>query len=161
MDYARLFAYSTGVMFISLGAAIFIESIVPLLTGIEFYGQFILWAAVLILYFNLTFNVVKRFIRKEIENTHASDILAFIIFLIPLIYFVLRINFAETDSSIDDQTFQLISFLAMGVILGWRFGKKAGLRLQADYLGKLSEMIENQENSPEDLQRPHDSLNKN
>ncbi len=161
MDYARLFAYSTGVMFISLGAAVFIESIIPLITGVEVYGQFLLWAIVVIVYFNLSYTIVKRFMRKEMGITPATIILASIIFFIPLIYLVLRLNFADSGGILEDQTIPLITFIAVSVYIGWRFGKKTGLKLQSEYMAKITEMIEQQENLPDDLQRPHDSINKN
>ncbi len=155
MDYARLFAYATGSVFISFGAVLFTYKFIPFAMGYGWPGGLALLAGYGIIYFNLIFVITKRFIRKELTESRASLILMLITTLPPLIF--LAVN--QLREPLTGLVYVLAGVI-LGVAAGYHFGVKSGRRLQNVYLQKLKQLLE-QQGLPDELQRPHDKLNKN
>jgi uncharacterized membrane protein YoaK (UPF0700 family) len=155
MDYARLFAYATGSVFISFGAVLFTYNLMPFAMGYGWPGGIALLLGYGIIYFNLIFVITKRFIRRELTESKASLILMLITALPPMVFLVLN----QLREPMPGLAYVLLGVI-LGVAVGYHFGVRSGRRLQNEYLQKLKQLLD-EKGLPEELQRPHDKLNKN
>jgi len=135
-DKARLFAYSTWGLMISLGALLFTQ---------HFFNYMAESPAVLILvlagtgaiYFNLTFAAVKRFIRKVPEPTNSHIFLALLI-AAPPAFWIAVITEPFTIYSLF-----LLLILALSAGAGTVYGNRAGIKARYEYIQKLKEYRKN------------------
>lgn len=136
-DKARFFAYSTWVIMISLAIMIFSDQFLHLVSEPGWRGLIILFCFGLI-YMNLTFNAVKRFIRKVPAPTQAHYALGAIIFLPPVVWiFFIREVITSSD-------LLLIGVLAISCGLGVYFGNRSGIRARYEYIQKLKKLKKEQ-----------------
>jgi drug/metabolite transporter (DMT)-like permease len=131
-DKARFFAYSTWVIMISLAIIIFSDQFLYLVSQPSWLGLVVLLGFGLI-YMNLAYNAVKRFIRKVPAPTKAHFALGGLIFLPPLCW-ILFIR--ETITSSEPL---LLTVLAVACALGTFYGNRAGIRARYEYIQKLKE----------------------
>lgn len=129
---ARFFAYSTWVIMISLGIVIFTHQF------FQFMGESLIIALFIttgfgLLYFNLTFAAVKRFIKKVPAPTNLHILLGFLIFTPPAGWIII-VNSAFTQSEI-----LLMLFLVSGILAGTVYGNRAGIKARYEYIQKLKE----------------------
>lgn len=137
-DKARFFAYSTWVIMISLAIMIFSDQFLHLVSEPGWMGLFILVCFGLI-YLNLTFNAVKRYIRKVPAPTQAHYALGGIIFL-PPVFWMLFVR--QTITSIE---LLLIAVLAISCGLGVFYGNRSGIRARYEYIQKLKKYQKQQD----------------
>lgn len=131
-DKARLFAYSTWVIMISLAIMIFSDQFLHLISEPGWRGLIILFCFGLI-YMNLTYNAVKRYIRKVPAPTQAHFVLGALIFFPPVVWMLF---IRETISSSE---LLLIGVLALSCGLGVFFGNRSGIRARYEYVQKVKE----------------------
>ena len=155
MDYPRLFAYATGSIFISFGAVLFTYNVMPFVMGYGWAGGLVLLIGYGIIYFNLNYLITKRFIRKELTESRGSFYLMLITALPPLIFLILN----QLREPMPGLAYVLMGVI-LGVAIGYRYGVRFGRKLQNEYLQKLKQILDEQ-GLPDELQRPHDKLNKN
>lgn len=137
-DKARFFAYSTWVIMISLAIMIFSDQFLHLVSEPGWRGLLVLFCFGLI-YMNLTYNAVKRFIRKVPAPTQAHYALGSLIFLPPVVWiFIVR-------NTITSSELLLIGVLALSCGLGIFYGNRSGIRARYEYIQKLKEYQEHQE----------------
>lgn len=137
-DKARLFAYSTWVIMISLAIMIFSDQFLHLISEPGWSGLFILFCFGLI-YMNLTFNAIKRYIRKVPAPTQAHYLLGGLIFLPPIVWmFFVR-------QTITSNELLLIGVLALSCGLGIFYGNRSGIRARYEYIQKIKEYQKQQE----------------
>jgi len=123
---ARLFAYTTWVVMISLAIIIFTN---PFLTYVSDPG----WIGLLallgfgFLYLNFSYLAIKRYVRKVPVETRLHFLLATIIFLPPAIW----ITFFTED--IENSVFILLFVLVFACFLGAVYGYRSGKRQQYKY----------------------------
>lgn len=131
-QFARLFAYATWGLMISLGAILFTHLLFP-------YMHDSLTVLVLVLvgtgviYFNLIFTVIKRYIRKVPAPTNSHYILA-ILMIIPPLFWILVINESIT-------LYDLLVLLVLGLsaAAGILYGNRAGIKARYEFVQKLKE----------------------
>lgn len=129
-DTARLFAYSTWGLMISLGIIIFThpffqfmnESMFTLI-GIPLAFGF--------LYFNLIHVVIKRFVRKVVNPTNFHMLLALLIFLPPFLWIIIM------NKPYGTEDFLLIAVLLAAVAAATSMGNKAGIKARYEYIQLL------------------------
>lgn len=136
-DKARFFAYSTWVIMISLAIMIFSDQFLHLVSQPGWLGLVVLLCFGLI-YMNLAYNAIKRFIRKVPAPTQAHYALGVLIFLPPLCW-VLFVRESITSSEM-----LLLAVLVLACGLGVFYGNRAGIRARYEYIQKLKEYQKNQ-----------------
>lgn len=137
-DKARFFAYSTWVIMISLAIIIFSDPFLYLVSQPGWQGLVFLLCFGLI-YLNLAYNAVKRFIKKVPAPTQAHYALGFLIFLPPLCWILF------VRESITSNELLLLAVLAITCGLGTFYGNRAGIRARYEYIQKLKEYQKKQE----------------
>lgn len=65
------------------------------------------------------------------------------------------------DVGLDDTITVYLLTIVVACALGGYFGHRAGLKAQAVFQQNLKNYINQDQNLPDDLKRPHDNLNKN
>lgn len=131
-DGARFFAYATWTVMIAL--AIILAGN-PFLIYVADPGWIGLVALLVfgLLYLNLSYAAIKRYIRKVPEPTNKHYLLALLIFLPPAIWIYL-ISESATGSQLI-----LIVILAFSCWLGAFYGNRAGIRARYEYIQKIKE----------------------
>lgn len=137
-DKARFFAYSTWVIMISLAIIIFSDQFLYLVSEPGWLGLVVLLCFGLI-YLNLAYNAIKRFIRKVPAPTQAHYALGFFIFLPPFCWIMF------VRETITTNEFLLLTVLALACGLGTFYGNRAGIRARYEYIQKLKEYQKKQE----------------
>lgn len=127
---ARLFAYTTWVLMISLAVIVFTSNFLIYVTDPDWIGLIALLAFGFI-YLNFTFLAVKRYIRKTLQETFIHYLLAFLIFLPPVVWAIFISEEIEGARVI----FTLVIAFSCG--LGAYYGHRSGKRQQKLYLEKL------------------------
>lgn len=137
-DGARFFAFATWTIMISL--AIILAGN-PFLVYVSDPGWIGLVALLVfgLLYLNLSYAVIKRYIRKIPEPTNKHYLLALLIFLPPAIWIYL-ISESATGSQLI-----LIVILAFSTWLGAFYGNRAGIRARHEYIQKIKAMQNKQQ----------------
>ena len=137
-DKARFFAYSTWVIMISLAIMIFSDQFLHLVSQPGWTGLIVLFCFGLI-YMNLTFNAVKRYIRKVPAPTRAHYALGGLIFLPPVVW-MFFVRHTITSSEL-----LLMGVLALSCGLGIFYGNRSGIRARYEYIQKLKEYQQKKE----------------
>lgn len=131
-DTARLFAYTTWVLMISLGMIVFTNTFLPYVLDPDWIGL----AALLgygFLYLNFTYLAVKRYIRKVYTETRHHYLIAGLIFLPPAGWiFLVRDDVVESSPLI-------ILIIAIACLIGAIYGRRTGRREQAAFLKRQQE----------------------
>lgn len=130
-DKARFFAYSTWTILISFAIIIFTNQFLHTVSEPGWLGLVILLGFGL-LYLNLAFTAVKRFIRKVPAPTNLHYVLGFIIFLPPTCWILF------VQGSISSELL-LIAVLVLACGLGAYYGNRAGIKARYEYIQKLKE----------------------
>lgn len=138
LDGARFFAYSTWAILLSLAIMIFSYQFLHLtestLTALLIWG--VVFGA---LYFNITYSVIKRYIKKVPAPTKSYIALAVLIFIPPALWMILVGDFiAERDLVI-------LLFLVAGVYLGMNIGHTKGIKVRYEYIQQIKQHREKQQ----------------
>lgn len=128
-DGARLFAYTTWVIMISLAIIVFTNSFLVYVTYPEWQGLVALLAFGLI-YLNFSYLASKRFVRKVIGETYSHFVIALLIFLPPA-FWAIYIN-----EELEGSRFIFTLIIAFSCGLGAYYGHRGGRREQRNYLEK-------------------------
>jgi len=138
-DGARLFAYITWVVMISLAIIVFSN---PFLTYIEDPGWIGLAALLAfgLIYLNFSYFVSKRFIRKVIGETYLHFVLALLIYLPPALWTSLMSDHTAGSSQV-----LLLAVLAFSALLGAIYGYRAGRREQAEHIERIRQRQQGRE----------------
>ncbi|RNC83431.1 MAG: hypothetical protein ED557_11875 [Balneola sp.] len=151
----RFSFYLSGVFLLSAAFTIFTSELLFLVTDPSLKGTAFLIGFGLV-YMNIVFVTSRRFMRRLDGPTPAPYIIAVMVAILPVIWIFIY------DSPLDVQqrvVFAVVMVLACGS--GAYFGHNAGLKAQVVFQQKLEEYLRNTGRLPDDLQRPHDNLNKN
>ena len=126
-DGARFFAFSTWTVMISL--AIILAGN-PFLVYVADPGWIGLVALLVfgLLYLNLSYAAIKRYIRKVPEPTNKHYLLALLIFLPPAIWIYL-----VSESATGSQLILIVT-LAFSCWLGAFYGNRAGIKARHEYI---------------------------
>ncbi|MGF1669288.1 MAG: hypothetical protein ACFCU6_02480 [Balneolaceae bacterium] len=127
---ARLFAYVTWVLMISLGIIVFANPLLVFITDPGWVGLVALLAFGFV-YLNLSYGSIRRFISKVPEPTNLHYVLAFLIFLPPG-FWIIYVN-----DNLDNSRFITIVILAFSTILGAIYGNKSGIKTRNRYIQKV------------------------
>lgn len=128
-DGARLFAYTTWVIMISLAIIVFTNSFLVYVTYPDWQGLVALLAYGFI-YLNFSYIVSKRFIRKVVGETRSHYLIALLILIPPAIW----ASFISEE--IEGSRFIFTLIIAFSCGLGAFYGHRAGRREQQNYLEK-------------------------
>ncbi|MDZ7695276.1 MAG: hypothetical protein U5K69_29870 [Balneolaceae bacterium] len=101
---------------------------------------------------NMSYGMNRRYTKKLKHPSWISYLMATLLVLPTLVWIYTK----ETALAEAHMVFTLTNIFA--VYLGAYYGIKSGVKRRAGYLEKLRET---EEDLPDDLQRPHDKLNKN
>lgn len=153
IDIPRFIAYASGLLVVALAAILFTNSFIIYVNEDGLIGTLALFGFGLV-YMNLVFAISRRFIRKLTEPTNIQYYFAAIAFLPPAVW----VNIYDTGLA--EGVYIFLITLAFGCVVGGYFGNRSGLKQQVIFQQKLKEALE-QHSTPEELQRPHDNLNKN
>lgn len=123
---ARLFAYTTWVLMISLAIIIFTDSFLIYVNDPGWAGLVALLAYGFI-YLNFSYFSIKRFVRKVSEDTMLHFILAFLIYLPPALW----VAFISDNS--EGIRFIMLIVLAFSALLGAIYGYRAAKRDQKEH----------------------------
>ncbi|MDZ7717992.1 MAG: hypothetical protein U5K72_04115 [Balneolaceae bacterium] len=137
-DKARFFAYTTWVVMISLAIIIFSDQFLYLVSEPGWLGLVVLLGFGLI-YMNLAYNAVKRFIRKVPAPTQAHYALGGFIFLPPA-FWILFVSASTLTNKI-----LLLVVLALACGLGTFYGNRTGIKARYEYIQKLKKYQKQQE----------------
>lgn len=137
-DKARLFAYSTWAIMISLAIILFTNRFLTFVAQPGWKGLAILLAFGFV-YMNLAYAVVKRYIRKVPAPTQSHYILGILVFLPPACWIVISAAAITTDEIL------IVVVLALACGLGIYYGNRAGIRARYEYIQKLKEYQKKQE----------------
>ena len=130
-DGARLFAYTTWVVMISLAIIIFSNPFLVYIDDPGWVGLAALLALGLI-YLNFSFYVSRRYIRKVLGETVIHFVLALLIYLPPALWIFLISEETEGSTRI-----LLLVVLAFSALLGAVYGYRSGKRQQAEHFDRL------------------------
>jgi hypothetical protein len=122
---ARLFAYTTWVLMISLAIIIFTDSFLVYVNDPGWVGLAALLAYGFI-YLNFSYLSIKRFVRKVSDDTMLHFVLAFLIYLPPAVW----VAFVSENS--EGITFIMLIVLAFSTLLGALYGYRAAKRDQME-----------------------------
>lgn len=151
----RLLFYFSGILLLSsaftlLSSEFMVKMNDPGIVGILFllgYG---------LVYMNLTFISARRFLRRLDGSSYIPYVFAALIALPPLVWIHVY------DTGLYGSSFWLfIVVILFGTALGAWFGHSAGLKAQAEFKESMRKYFEEQGKVPDDLKRPHDTINKN
>lgn len=131
-DFARLFAYSTWGVMISLGAILFTHHFFIYMEESVTVTLLIL-AGMGLIYFNLTFAAIKRYIRKVPSPTNSHLLLALLIAL-PPVGWILIVH----DTLLIHDLLLLLVLLTVSAT-GALYGNRAGIKARYEYIQKLKE----------------------
>lgn len=129
---ARLFAYATWVVMISLGIILAANPFLDYVANPGWIGL----AALLgigFIYLNLSYASIKRYITKVPEPTNRHYLLAGIIFVPPAVWVFLISENAGGSELI------LTLIIAFSCGLGAYYGNRAGIRARYEYVQKIKE----------------------
>ncbi|GEM_PF-422348 len=131
-DGARFFAYTTWAIMISLAIIIATHFFLDYISEPGWVGTAVLLAFGFV-YMNITYVVIRRYIRKVPAPTNRHILLAVIIFLPPFIW-----TFASVEElSTTDVLIWVV--LALGCGLGALYGNRAGIKARYEYIQALKE----------------------
>ncbi|MFH5832623.1 hypothetical protein ACG2F4_07090 [Halalkalibaculum sp. DA3122] len=150
-SWYRTFAYVTASLVFGLLFIIFTNSFLTYVNYPGWTGYVTLLAYGLV-FVNLSYGMSRRYNKKLKFPSTTSYVMATLLVLPTLVWIYTK----ETALAESRMVFTLTAIFA--VYLGAYYGTKAGMKRREDYLRKLRE---EGEQLPEDLQRPHDDLNKN
>lgn len=136
-DKARLFAYSTWAIMISLAIILFTNRFLTFVAQPGWEGLVVLLVFGFV-YMNLVFTVVKRYIRKVPAPTQLHNLLGVLVFLPPACWIVISATAISTDEIL------ILAVLVLACGLGIYFGNRAGIRARYEYIQKLKEYQEKQ-----------------
>ena len=131
-DTARMFAYSTWGLMISLGIVIFTHPFFQFINE-SFFTLIFIPLAFAFLYFNLIHVAVKRFIRKVVAPTNLHILLALLIFLPPFAWIIIM------NKPYGTEDFLLIIVLLTAIVAGTILGNRAGIKARYEYIQMLKE----------------------
>lgn len=131
-DGARFFAYSTWVIMISLAIIIFTNRFLVFASDPGWAGLVTLLAFGFV-YLNLTYAVVKRYIRKVPAPTQLHYVLALLTYLPPAVWII------AVSQQVEGSKFILLAVLAVACILGAVYGNRSGIKARYEYIQKLKE----------------------
>lgn len=131
-DKARFFAYSTWAIMISLAIILFTNRFLTFVAQPGWIGLAILLVFGFV-YMNLTYAVVKRYIRKVPAPTQLHYLLGFLVFLPPAGWILISATAITTDEIL------IVVVLALACGLGIYYGNRAGIRARYEYIQKLKE----------------------
>jgi len=132
-DGARLFAYTTWVIMISLAIIVFTNTFLVYVLDPGWIGLATLLGFGF-LYLNFTYLAVKRYVRRVLGEGRLHWILALLILLPPAGWIlILRDDVVESSPLI-------LLVLAIACIMGTVYGKRAGKRDQQKHLERLQQM---------------------
>ena len=137
-DKARFFAYATWTIMISLAVIIFTNRFLDFVSQPGWFGLVVLLAFGLI-YMNITYAAVKRYIRKVPAPTQLHYLLGFLIFLPPVCWITFMGERITTNEIL------IIAVLAVACGLGIYYGNRSGIRARYEYIQKLKEYQKNRE----------------
>lgn len=150
-NWQRVLAYSTGSLALGLLLIIAGSSWIRF-TGMEGTTGYLVLLAYGFVYLNLGFGVSRRYSMKtrfpRPENYLFTTLLA-----VPTLVWIYT-----KDEGLDQTTILLFaSTILFGLWLGTYYGIRRGLARRQ----KLLEQLQDEQNLPDDLKRPHDSIHKN
>jgi len=131
-DSARLFAYATWVIMISLGIILASNSFLVYVSDPGWVGLATL-LGIGFLYLNLSYAAIKRYITKVPEPTNNHIVLAVIIFIPPAAWI-----YAISDNAGGSELI-LILVIAFACGLGAFYGNRAGIKARYEYVQKVKE----------------------
>ncbi|MEX1011042.1 MAG: hypothetical protein WDZ29_03185 [Balneolaceae bacterium] len=130
---ARLFAYATWAVMISLAIIVFTGRFLGYLNDPGWIGLVALLAFGFI-YINFSYYVSKRYTRKSFDTIPSHYLLAVLIFLPPTAWILL------VDDQLGRYTLVPIAVVAIAAGLGCYYGERSGKLDKVVYLEKLQEM---------------------
>ncbi|MDR8390657.1 hypothetical protein NC796_05890 [Aliifodinibius sp. S!AR15-10] len=148
----RTFAYITASIVFGLLFVIFTNGFFVYVNYPGWVGYVTLFAYGLVLV-NLSYGMNQRYTKKNKFPSNVSYVMATLLVVPTLIWIYTK----ETALAESRMVFTLTIIFA--VYLGAYYGIKTGSRKRIDYLETLRE--EEEDNLPEDLQRPHDDISRN
>lgn len=131
-DGARFFAYSTWAIMISMGMMIFSYQFLFLAEG-SIWGLLGWLTGFGLTYFNATYAVIKRYIKKVPAPTNLHIALAILIFLPPTIWII------TIQSPVYTTEYIMLLILAVSTSFGTVVGNKYGIKARFEYVQKLKE----------------------
>jgi hypothetical protein len=131
-DSARLFAYATWVIMISLGIILASNPFLVYVSDPGWVGLATL-LAIGFVYLNLSYAAIKRYITKVPEPTNNHITLAVIIFIPPAVWVY------AISENVGGSELILTLVLAFACGLGAFYGNRAGIRARYEYVQKVKE----------------------
>lgn len=151
-SWHRMFAYVTGSLVFGLLLILIAHSFFSYVNQPGWVGYVTLIAYGLV-FVNLSYGMSRRYTKKLKFPSVISYVMATLLVLPTLLWIYTK----ETALAESRMVFALT--VAFAAYLGAYYGTRAGARKRADYIQQLRE--EEDDELPDDLQRPHDDLNKN
>lgn len=152
-NWQRVFTYATGSLVIGLLFIVLTNSFLPYVNAEGSTGLIALLGYGFV-FLNLGFGINRRFALKASRVPVIHYTLAALMVLPTLLWTYTR------PSELGESYIIFVATVIFAVCLGTYFGIKKGGSRRAEYLEKVKEQLREEE-TPHELRRPHDDLNKN
>ncbi len=151
MNWQRTFAFVTGSIVFGLAIILLSNSYIQYVAYEGLTGYLFLFGFGLI-FLNLNFGFSSRFMRKEMNASGFSYLMAFFTIL-PTLFWVFT-----KDVGLGEAELIFVMTATFSAFLGSYFGIRRGVVKRAEFIQQLRE---EEEDLPNSLKRPHDDLNIN
>ena len=149
-SWQRTFAYVSGALVAGLLLIIFTNSLLVYVNNPGWPGHVALFGFGFV-FVNLSYGLNRRYVKKLEGPSTASYVIATLLILPTLLWIYTK------ETALAESRMVFAVTIVFAVYLGAYFGIRSGSKRRMDYIEQLQE----EEAIPDDLQRPHDDLNKN
>lgn len=150
--WQRTAAYLTGCLVIGLAIVVFTNGFFSFANAPGTTGYLTLFGFGLV-FLNLCFAINRRFVLKSDQNPSLNYLFSFVM-LAPTLLWVFT-----KDEGLGESLITFVLTIGFAAFLGTYFGIRRGIARRPRYWETRSEYEE--DDTPEELKRPHDNLNKN
>ena len=151
----RLSFYLSGILIVSAAFTLFTNDFLTLVADPGFMGTAFLIGYGLV-YMNIVFVVSRRFMRRLEGHSKIPFVFAIIVALAPITW-----SFIFDAGLYGSIKTMYLATIIIACGLGGYFGERAGIKAQAKFKKQLYEYLKKSGQTPDDLKRAHDHLNKN
>ncbi|MEO1020898.1 MAG: hypothetical protein AAFW89_00025 [Bacteroidota bacterium] len=150
----RFFFYVTGLILVSSSLILFTSELLPLVNDTGTRGLIVLLGYGFC-YMNIVLVSSRRFMRRLDGSSVGPYLLGFIVFLPPACWVFIY------EAIYGSALFLFLATLMLACGAGAYAGHKIGLKAQIKFQEQIRKYLARDGRLPEELQRPHDQLNKN
>lgn len=150
--WQRTFAFSTACLVVGLAIVVFTHGFFEYANAPGMQGYITLFAFGLV-FLNLGFVINRRFMLKTKPRPAINYLFSFLMVAPTLLWIFTK------DEGLGESIFTFAATILFAAFLGAYFGIRRGIAKRDEYLEKYYK--ENEDETPDELKRPHEDLSKN